>query len=121
MSSTCFLPPLGTVLINDIILISMAEERVCIKGRYIFSNQTKRASVRVFSAVCSDAPTGTTNNTKDGSVVRNCRVADKTGSIFFSLWNEQAEAIEYGDILKLTKGEGGWMRRGSETPELFKP
>ena len=89
------------------------------KGRYIFSNQTKRASVRVFSAVCSDAPTGTTNNTKDGSVVRKCRVADKTGSILFSLWNEQAEAIEYGDILKLTKGEGGWMRRGSETPELF--
>ena len=28
------------------------------KGRYIYSqNKTKRASVRVFSAVCSDAPT----------------------------------------------------------------
>ena len=69
------------------------------KGRYIYSqNKTKRASVRVFSAVCSDAPTGTTNSTTDGSVVRKCRVADKTGSIFFSLWNEQAEAIESGVV-----------------------
>ena len=53
-------------------------------------------------------------------MVRKCRVADKMGSIFFSLWNEQAEAIESGDILKLTKGywEGGWMRRGSENPRV---
>lgn len=48
--------------------------------------------------------TGTTNQTKDGSTVRKCRVADKTGSISFSLWNEQAEAIESGDILRLVKG-----------------
>lgn len=47
---------------------------------------------------------GTTNQTKDGSVVRKCRVADKTASISFSLWNEQAEAVEPGDILRLTKG-----------------
>ena len=48
--------------------------------------------------------TGTTNQTKDGSIVRKCRVADKSASICFSLWNEQAGAIEAGDILKLTKG-----------------
>ena len=47
---------------------------------------------------------GSTNQTKDGSVVRKCRVADKSASICFSLWNEQAGAIEAGDILKLTKG-----------------
>lgn len=47
---------------------------------------------------------GSTNQTKDGSVVRKCRVADKSASISFSLWNEQAGAIEAGDILKLTKG-----------------
>ena len=47
---------------------------------------------------------GSTNQTKDGSVVRKCRVADKSASICFSLWNEQAGAIESGDILKLTKG-----------------
>lgn len=51
--------------------------------------------------ICS---TGTTNHTKDGSVVRKCRVADKSASIRFSLWNEQAAAIESGDILRLTKG-----------------
>ena len=47
---------------------------------------------------------GSTNQTKDGSIVRKCRVADKSASICFSLWNEQAGAIEAGDILKLTKG-----------------
>jgi hypothetical protein len=47
---------------------------------------------------------GTTNQIKDGSIVRRCRVADKTGSIYFSLWNEQAEAVESGDILRLVKG-----------------
>lgn len=47
---------------------------------------------------------GSTNNTKDGSVVRKCRVADKSASVCLSLWNEQAAAIEGGDILKLTKG-----------------
>lgn len=31
-------------------------------------------------------------------------MADKSASICFSLWNEQAEAIEAGDILKLIKG-----------------
>ncbi len=47
---------------------------------------------------------GTTSQTKDGSVVRKCRVADASGSILFSLWNEQAAAIEEGDILRLIKG-----------------
>lgn len=47
---------------------------------------------------------GSTNHTKDGSVVRKCRVADKSASICFSLWNEQAAAIDGGDILRLTKG-----------------
>ena len=31
-------------------------------------------------------------------------MADRSASICFSLWNEQAAAIEAGDILKLTKG-----------------
>ena len=56
---------------------------------------------------------GSTNHTKDGSVVRKCRVADKSASVCFSLWNEQAAAIEGGDILKLTKGLGLGLERGS--------
>lgn len=47
---------------------------------------------------------GSTSQTKDGSVVRKCRVADDSASILFSLWNEQAAAIEEGDILRLIKG-----------------
>ena len=47
---------------------------------------------------------GSSNLTRDGSVVRKCRVADRSGSIIFSLWNEEAEVIEPGDIIKLTKG-----------------
>ena len=47
---------------------------------------------------------GSTHQIKDGSTVRKCRVADKTGSVCFSLWNEQAEAVEAGDILRLVKG-----------------
>ncbi len=49
-------------------------------------------------------PAGSVTTTKDGNVVRKCRVADKTASIIFSLWNEQADAIEAGDILRLMKG-----------------
>lgn len=49
-------------------------------------------------------PSGSINQTKDGSVVRRCRVADHTGSINLSLWNKQADAIEAGDILQLARG-----------------
>ena len=52
--------------------------------------------------VCSAV--GSTHHIKDGSVVRKCRVADKTGSVSFSLWNELGEAIEEGDILRLVNG-----------------
>jgi hypothetical protein len=47
---------------------------------------------------------GTQQLTKDGSRVRKCRVADRTGSIVFSVWNDEAEAINAGDIIKLTRG-----------------
>ena len=49
---------------------------------------------------------GTKQQTKDGSLVRKCRVADRTGSIMFSIWNEEAEAVNTGDIIKLTRGYG---------------
>lgn len=58
------------------------------------------SALNVLCGLCA----GTTNQIKDGSIVRKCRVADKTASICFSLWNEQAEAIEAGDILRLVKG-----------------
>ncbi|TSU50018.1 SOSS complex subunit B1-B [Bagarius yarrelli] len=42
--------------------------------------------------------------TKDGHEVRTCKVADKTGSISISVWDEVGSLIQTGDILRLTKG-----------------
>ena len=47
---------------------------------------------------------GSTSHTKDGSLVRKCRVADRSGSILFSVWNEEADAIEASDIVRLSRG-----------------
>ncbi|XP_071484521.1 SOSS complex subunit B2-like [Diadema antillarum] len=42
--------------------------------------------------------------TKDGHDVRSCKVADKTGSINLSVWDEIGEVVQSGDIIRLTKG-----------------
>ncbi|KAL4655608.1 SOSS complex subunit B1-A-like [Arapaima gigas] len=42
--------------------------------------------------------------TKDGHEVRTCKVADKTGSISISVWDEIGGLIQTGDIIRLTKG-----------------
>ncbi|KAG7318793.1 hypothetical protein KOW79_017267 [Hemibagrus wyckioides] len=48
--------------------------------------------------------TGRVTKTKDGHEVRTCKVADKTGSISISVWDEVGALIQTGDILRLTKG-----------------
>lgn len=47
---------------------------------------------------------GRVTKTKDGHEVRTCKVADKTGSISISVWDEVGGLIQTGDIIKLTKG-----------------
>lgn len=42
--------------------------------------------------------------TKDGHEVRSCKVADKSGSITISVWDELGSLIQPGDIIKLTRG-----------------
>lgn len=42
--------------------------------------------------------------TKDGHEVRSCKVADKTGSITISVWDEIGGLIQPGDIIRLTRG-----------------
>ncbi|XP_030066020.1 SOSS complex subunit B2 isoform X1 [Microcaecilia unicolor] len=42
--------------------------------------------------------------TKDGHEVRSCKVADKTGSIVISVWDEIGGLIQPGDIIRLTRG-----------------
>ncbi|XP_062323779.1 SOSS complex subunit B1-B isoform X2 [Osmerus eperlanus] len=48
--------------------------------------------------------TGRVTKTKDGHEVRTCKVADKTGSISVSVWDEVGGLIQTGDIIRLTKG-----------------
>lgn len=85
---------------------------------------------------------GKASTTKDGNEIRSCKVADKTGSINLSVWNEAGRQLEPGDICRLTKGyvslfknsltlytgKGGDLRKigdfclvFSETPNLSEP
>ncbi|XP_064598199.1 SOSS complex subunit B1-A-like [Liolophura sinensis] len=47
---------------------------------------------------------GKPTRTKDGHDVRSCKVADKTGSINISIWDEAGDLLQTGDILRLSKG-----------------
>uniref|UniRef100_A0A670YPM6 SOSS complex subunit B2 n=1 Tax=Pseudonaja textilis TaxID=8673 RepID=A0A670YPM6_PSETE len=47
---------------------------------------------------------GRVTKTKDGHEVRACKVADKTGSITISVWDELGSLIQPGDIIRLIKG-----------------
>ncbi|ESO05158.1 hypothetical protein HELRODRAFT_135299, partial [Helobdella robusta] len=49
---------------------------------------------------------GKPTRTKDGHCVRSCRVADRTGSINISIWDDIGELLQPGDICRLTKGYG---------------
>ena len=42
--------------------------------------------------------------TKEGHEVRSCRVADRTGSINLSVWDNLGQLIQSGDIIRMTKG-----------------
>ncbi|XP_066065240.1 SOSS complex subunit B1-like [Chamaea fasciata] len=48
--------------------------------------------------------TGRVTKTKDGHEVRTCKVADKSGSINISVWDDVGHLIQPGDIIRLTKG-----------------
>ncbi|KAB0356218.1 hypothetical protein FD754_000374, partial [Muntiacus muntjak] len=52
----------------------------------------------------SPTDTGRVTKTKDGHEVRTCKVADKTGSINISVWDDVDNLIQPGDIIRLTKG-----------------
>jgi len=47
---------------------------------------------------------GKPSTTKDGHEIRTCRVADKSGSIDISCWDDYGKLIQPGDILRLIKG-----------------
>ncbi|ETE73499.1 SOSS complex subunit B2 [Ophiophagus hannah] len=61
---------------------------------------------------------GRVTKTKDGHEVRACKVADKTGSITISVWDELGSLIQPGDIIRLTKG---FCMVYSEVPNFSEP
>ncbi|XP_042301604.1 SOSS complex subunit B2 isoform X2 [Sceloporus undulatus] len=61
---------------------------------------------------------GRVTKTKDGHEVRSCKVADKTGSITISVWDELGSLIQPGDIIRLTKG---FCMVYSEVPNFSEP
>ncbi|XP_073174883.1 SOSS complex subunit B1 isoform X2 [Lepidochelys kempii] len=62
--------------------------------------------------------TGRVTKTKDGHEVRTCKVADKTGSINISVWDDVGNLIQPGDIIRLTKG---FCMIYSEVPNFSEP
>lgn len=44
------------------------------------------------------------SKTKDGHEVRSCKVADRTGSVTISVWDEVGSLIQTGDIIRLNRG-----------------
>lgn len=47
---------------------------------------------------------GKPNRLKDGHIVRSVKVADRTGSMSLSVWDQVGDALQTGDICKLHKG-----------------
>ncbi|XP_042873228.1 SOSS complex subunit B1-A-like isoform X1 [Penaeus japonicus] len=47
---------------------------------------------------------GRPNVTKENHEVRSCKVADKTGCINISVWDEPGQLLQPGDIVNLSKG-----------------
>lgn len=67
-------------------------------------------------------PAGRVTKTKDGHEVRSCKVADKTGSITISVWDEIGGLIQPGDIIRLTKGcVGAWGAAAQQHGPLHRP
>ncbi|KAM6106262.1 SOSS complex subunit B1 isoform 2-T2 [Pterocles gutturalis] len=62
--------------------------------------------------------TGRVTKTKDGHEVRTCKVADKSGSINISVWDDVGNLIQPGDIIRLTKG---FCMVYSEVPNFSEP
>ncbi|XP_059499317.1 SOSS complex subunit B2-like isoform X3 [Stegostoma tigrinum] len=61
---------------------------------------------------------GRVTKTKDGHEVRTCKVADKTGSINISVWDDVGSLIQAGDIIRLTRG---FCMQYSEVPNFSDP
>ncbi|CDW58940.1 hypothetical protein TTRE_0000726901 [Trichuris trichiura] len=53
---------------------------------------------------------GPPRRTRDGHDVRLIRIADQTGSVNLSAWDEIGSALSVGDICRLVNGYAGYHR-----------
>ncbi|KAK7154906.1 hypothetical protein R3I93_009755 [Phoxinus phoxinus] len=63
-----------------------------------------KAGLKNINLVFIVLETGRVSKTKDGHEVRSCKVADRTGSITISVWDEVGSLIQTGDIIRLNRG-----------------
>lgn len=74
-------------------------------GEIVYTNvKDIRPGLKNLNVIFIVLEIGKPNRTKDGHQVRSCRVADRTGSINISIWDEVGELLQTGDICTLTKG-----------------
>ncbi|KAE8742963.1 hypothetical protein FOCC_FOCC011457 [Frankliniella occidentalis] len=53
---------------------------------------------------------GPPTTTKENREVRSCKVADPTGCVNISVWDEPGQYVQPGDIIRLTKGYASFWR-----------
>ncbi|XP_016127059.1 nucleic acid binding protein 1b [Sinocyclocheilus grahami] len=75
----------------------MANENVCLI-------KDLKPGLKNINLVFIVLETGRVSKTKDGHEVRSCKVADRTGSITISVWDEVGSLIQTGDIIRLNRG-----------------
>ena len=71
---------------------------------YIMSQMTEHSFHSKYLCRASIFYKGIPYKTKDGNEVRSCKVADKTGSVSLSVWNDYGTLMQSGDIIRLHKG-----------------
>ena len=58
--------------------------------------------------ICLDV--GRPNTVKDNQEVRTVKIADRTGMINLSLWNEPGKILQSGDIIRVTRAYTGMFK-----------
>lgn len=53
---------------------------------------------------------GRPTTTKENQEVRTVKVADRSGMVNLSLWNEPGKVLQTGDIVRMTRGYSGMFK-----------
>lgn len=69
-----------------------------------------RAGVKNLNMTLIVLEVGPPTTTKENREVRSCKVADQTGCVNISIWDEPGQYVQPGDIIRLTKGYASFWR-----------